>query len=84
MASMTAVEGASFGTLNSMMPRCTDAGYKRRYFGFSCVFQDTENDGYYLWFYLVLDFYHKISKEGLQCAVMRGLSVAGMFLGMGL
>ena len=30
MASMTVVVGATFGTLNSMMPRYTDVGYDRR------------------------------------------------------
>ena len=33
MASKTAVDGDLFGTLNSMMPRCTDVEYERRFFG---------------------------------------------------
>ena len=36
MASMIAVECTSFGTLNLMMPRCTDVGYERR-FWVSCL-----------------------------------------------
>ena len=33
MASMTEEEGASFGTLNSMMPKCVDVGQERRFSG---------------------------------------------------
>ena len=69
MASITVVMGASFRTLNSMMPRCTDVGYERRFCGLFCVFKDVGGNGYNLWFCLVLEFYCKVSKEGLQCAI---------------
>ena len=51
--------------------------------GSSFFLKDIEGDGYYLWFCFVLDLYHKVSKEELQCAVVGGPSVIGMFQGVG-
>ena len=68
------VSGALLGTLNLMMPRCTDVGYERRSWGL-VVLKDLEGDWYYLWFCLGLDFNCKISKEELQYAVVGGSSV---------